>query len=237
MSWHSIHRDLQEDIQARLENDSYFSDITVLLQRKGNIESDVLQAISSLNEKTGKAGVCVVVMMPETEAPDGDLPGPPIEIVTGLQVIELPVVNENTGEGGTGKSAESVANVVLNLLHRYIPYLLGNVLVADAKPIRPLKSDGATVEYIVTVRMRTGLDNTAKVQTPELSEAAGVITLSCGTSGATIHYTTDGSYPGPANENATAYSVPFTPASGVTLRYAASKTGLIPSDTAAADID
>ena len=238
MSWHTIHRDLQEDVKARLENDPYFSDITVLLQRRGNIESDVMQALGTLNEKTGKLGACCVVLMPETEAPEGEnLPGPPIEIVISLQVIEQTTMNEDTANGGTGKSAESIANVALNLLHRYIPYLLGNVLVADRKPIRPVQAEGV-VMYLVTLRLRTGLDNSDKVLTPQLSEGGGSITITCGTLGASIYYTTDGSYPGPANATATLYTAPFaTPVAGTVIRHAASKTGLIPSDTAASEIE
>lgn len=237
MSWDSIHRDLQEDVKARLDNADYFSDVTVLLQRQGNIDNEVQRALSVLNEKAGKMGACVIVLMPETEAPEENLPGPPIEIVLSVQVIEVDTFNADTDNGGTGKDAESLANHVLSLLHHYAAYLLGGILVADKKPIRPIKVDNG-VSYIVTVRLRTGLNSTNKVRTPELTNEADMITLTCATAGATIHYTLDGSYPGPMNAQAIEYTVPFAePVAGTRIRYAASKTDLIPSDTAAALIE
>lgn len=55
------------------------------------------------------------------------------------------------------------------------------------------------------------------------------LTLTCATAGASIYYTTDGSYPEP--ENGTLYSAPFAmPDTGTLVRAAAYKTGLNPGD-------
>lgn len=237
MSWHNLHRDLQDDVKGRLENHDFFSDVPVLLQRAGNIDNEVERALNCLNEKTGKMGACLIVLMPETEAPEENLPGPPIEIVISVQVYELTLVNEDTANGGTGKDAESLANVVLNLLHLYAPYHLGNVLVADRKPIRPVKIEGA-VSYLVMLRLRTGLENPQKVATPTLTEEDGLYTLTCATAGATIYYTIDGSHPGPVNEEAIEYTAPFAePATGTLVRWVAYKSGFVPSDSGAAEVN
>ena len=54
------------------------------------------------------------------------------------------------------------------------------------------------------------------------------LTLACATAGASIRYTTDGSYPSPAK---TLYTAPFAlPAAGTVIRAAAYKTGLNPGD-------
>jgi len=59
--------------------------------------------------------------------------------------------------------------------------------------------------------------------------ASGSVTLSCGTSGATIKYTTDGTNPKTSSTTAT-YSAAFvSPASGSVVRAYACKTGLVNS--------
>lgn len=59
--------------------------------------------------------------------------------------------------------------------------------------------------------------------------AASTLTLTCATSGASIYYTTDGSYPTPAH--GTLYTAPFSsPPVGTVIRAAAYKTGLNPGD-------
>jgi len=56
-----------------------------------------------------------------------------------------------------------------------------------------------------------------------------VMTLTCATAGASIRYTTDGSYPTPGN--GTLFSAPFAaPDAGTLVRAAAYKTGLNPGD-------
>jgi hypothetical protein len=54
------------------------------------------------------------------------------------------------------------------------------------------------------------------------------LTLTCATAGASIRYTTDGSYPSPAK---TLYAAPIAmPAAGTIVRAAAYKTALNPGD-------
>jgi hypothetical protein len=66
-------------------------------------------------------------------------------------------------------------------------------------------------------------------------DPAPALTFTCTTAGATIRYTTDGSYPTPAK--GTLYSAPFPPPPvGTTVRAAAYKTGLNPGDVLEFDI-
>lgn len=77
----------------------------------------------------------------------------------------------------------------------------------------------------LTYSAQTGATGTATVT------AAGeaTITLTCATAGASIYYTTDGTYPTP--DNGTLYAAPFNaPELGTTIRAAGYKTGLNPGD-------
>ena len=56
------------------------------------------------------------------------------------------------------------------------------------------------------------------------------VTLSCSDGAASVYYTTDGSEPVASNNCATLYSAPFTVASGLTVKFASKKTGLILSE-------
>lgn len=71
------------------------------------------------------------------------------------------------------------------------------------------------------------------VATPAISISANAATLTTGTSGATILYTTDGTDP-KTSSNASTYSTAVTLASGQTIRAYAYKTGLLNSGVAEA---
>ncbi|MHB9132386.1 MAG: LamG-like jellyroll fold domain-containing protein [Armatimonadota bacterium] len=78
---------------------------------------------------------------------------------------------------------------------------------------------------------------TVTVETPTFNPGAGTytsiqtVTINCGTSGATIRYTTDGSDP---TSSSTLYTVPITVASTTTLKARAFKTGYTDSVVATA---
>ena len=90
----------------------------------------------------------------------------------------------------------------------------------------------ATVTYTLTVT-----DNRETVATPEISPAAGTVasgtqvTISCSTSGATIHYTLDGSTP---DGSSTVYSGAITLTESKTVKAIAVKTGYKDSAVASA---
>ena len=65
---------------------------------------------------------------------------------------------------------------------------------------------------------------------PAISQAGAVIALTCATSGASIYYTLDGSWPGSGNPEAVLYSAPVTLEAGShDLRVAAQKADHSPS--------
>ena len=107
-------------------------------------------------------------------------------------------------------------------------------------------TDGGVWVLVVYNVVWIGTGNTASAADPSIVwsvspsnlEAAGTpvvttggvphLTLACATAGASIRYSTDGSYPSPAK---TLYTAPFAlPAAGTVIRAAAYKTGLNPGD-------
>lgn len=77
-------------------------------------------------------------------------------------------------------------------------------------------------------------DTAAVVANPNIAIAAGKATITCGTSGATIKYTTDGTDP-KTSDKALTYSVAVTVAAGTKVRAFASKAGLMNSGVTEAE--
>lgn len=106
--------------------------------------------------------------------------------------------------------------------------------VYNSTGIRPYKSsDSYTKAYLYKVTTSGG----SKVATPTFTPAAGSyssaqsVTISCTTSGATIHYTTDGSTP---TASSPTYSSAITVSSTKTIKAIAVKSGMTNSDVASA---
>lgn len=218
----------QEDFFERLKADPFFSDVTVLLQRKGVTDSDVDEALSVLNEKAGKIGACAIVLLPSQSPEDPNVPGPRYQIIQTVQIIEQPLFN--LGDTGTGKSAEQISQRVRQILHHFSNGYGGTYNFAGLEPIA---ADAGKISYGVKFSRAGGDAAIAKATLPTISTTPAVgpatgwdITLTCATLGAAIWYTTDGSYPSSANANAHLYGAPFNQATAATLRAAAEKSGM-----------
>ncbi len=222
----------QGDFAARLAADSYFEDITVLEQNKGVTEDDVTQALGVLNEKNGKIGAIAIVLMPELVPSNADTPGPEYKVRGTVQVITAALFNE--GENGTGKTAESIARRVRQLLHRYD----GGWGTWSFAGMEPLPVAEGQVSYGV-VFTRLGRDvKFAKLATPLIDPDAAALPVNVTITAqpeSEIYYTEDGSYPHPDNPEATLYSAPVAIAEATTLRAVAYKTGYQPSNVAGAE--
>lgn len=213
----------QEDFAARLSADSYFADISVLLQRRGVTESDIETALSVLNEKLGKIGAVVIVLKPALLSTDPDAPGPEYKVSLTVQVITQPLFNDDASTG-TQKSTEAIAERVRLLLHRFTT--LGGIYSFVAMQAETVAEGKDSFSVTFTRRAcdtaeRCGLP----LITPDEGAGSQEVTLSTATAGAAIYYTLDGSYPSSVNEEATLYTAPFAPGTA-TLRCAAEKSGL-----------
>lgn len=175
---------------------------------------------------TSKAGLSILVQLPDGEVSEREAPGPQLDAVLFIRVTENPLVNE--GANGTGLHAEDAALAVLSALHHW--HRDGRALYADKRAIRDGDTDeNGLIEFDVVVRSEIGGDVVSRVAAPSVSVAVGYATLTTSTSGASIYYTTDGSAPLPANAEAQLYSAPFAIPSGTVLRAAAIKPPLNPS--------
>lgn len=234
MSWDTIIEDLQTDAVARLKSEPFFGDVVVLEQRKGIVQSDIETALGVFNQESGKKiGAVVIALLPEIEGSGGEGPGPDVTGALRFHVIEIPLIN-NDATSGTLKSASKISLNVLNTLHRYMAGVFRVTLMAGRRPITPLNTEEpGVVSYVVQLDAAFTINRRYKVATPSASVADGLMTLTCTTSGATIYYTTDGSYPGPQNATALTYSAPFAVTNGASIRAGAVLTSdYVPSDTA-----
>jgi hypothetical protein len=143
--------------------------------------------------------------------------------------------NVNGSSDGTGKLVEDIAQRVWQLLHWY------NAL-GVASPLKITGDDSITdligvASRDVTLEAYIIHDNLTKCVMPTISPNGGTlaaVTLATTTSGASIYYTVDGTYPWSGNTGASLYASPFTPSAACTLRAVAHKSGSIASDAASA---
>lgn len=191
-------------------------------QEATQIQSRLDKALGGLLARNGKRGLAAILHMPYL----GDA-APNVRSITGKLVLEIDVIENvliNMGGDGTGVSAEEVALGIAELL-QHQQFTVGAPLVGQPRLITPRPEEVVQQRVAYRIALEVPHQSAAKpkVATPALTQAGAVITLTCSTAGAAIHYTLDGSFPGTA---ATAYSAPLTLAPGThTLRYAAYLTG------------
>jgi Chitobiase/beta-hexosaminidase C-terminal domain len=221
---------IQEDIGFALNSDGYFSNINVQLERKELYSSEVAIATVWETIKGGAQGIGVIVAMPKVnvQAPNG-----PLEFVCKqmLTVLEEPNLNQTAGTG-TLIFAEDVGAYVLLWLHEY--GLLQNLeLYAEGEAMVPNREYAGIRGVDVHLKYRFTPAQLNRCATVPISFEVvhdypnfyDVVTLTCATDGATIYYTTDGSFPGPANGAAQIYAGPFNVNSGTQVRAAADAAG------------
>jgi len=184
----------------------------VLLQDKIN------KALAGLSTRNGTFGAAIIVGLPGAEVESPNAPGPEMQIVCSVRVIEQPAKNMATG--GTLETAESLAINILRLLHHWHPGG-GAVLTADKNAIQPADEGEGKIAYDVTVARSTSSTPVRRAASPLIANAAGTITLTA--SGSTsIYYTTDGTFPDAVSN---LYISPFTPDAEALVRAIAYRTG------------
>jgi hypothetical protein len=235
------------DLRARADADPYYNDIELIVLRPrynddgtvaenasfATLQQRVDEAINCQRLKAGRGGAAVSFLMPQGDTTRPNISGPQMEFTYTARVQEHPILN--FGPHGTRKSAEEIALHTLQLFH--LCMLNGaNCLGADPATLTPSDQFAPKLTYDVRLRAQGGLAAPVKCALPIISPRSGAapleVTLTCGTSGAKLYYTTNESYPSSRNLAATLYGAPFTLAAAATLRVAAEKTGLQQSDVA-----
>jgi hypothetical protein len=216
----------QDDLTERLESDEVFAQtVKVFSQRKGITENDVMTALGAVNSINGKAGLVVIVLMPQLIPDAPDAPGPRYYVRYPIQVIDWPTYRRV--QGGNQISAETIAQRVRQVVHG-TQFGRGQSLYFDGLETAPM-AEQTQVSYIIFFRRLGNDPQLARpanvVFSPKSGTAPLTVTLTCATVGVDIWYTTDGSYPGPENENSTLYMGPVAIASGLTMRASAVITG------------
>lgn len=187
----------------------------------------------------------VLVQQPVASDEHANMTFGPLSVDWTILVMEHVAINMDAGQG-TRKPALEIARRVCRVMKHYSSgglsrlFVLSTPAIVPAQAIVSGRDDVPVAPVCYSVRLTSeeaDSETFTKVQAPSISASGSVspatATLACSTSGASIYYTIDGTYP--RSGNGTLYSSPITIASACMLRAAAYKTGSIPSNVTAAD--
>lgn len=218
---------LQADITAIINKHAPISEVTVYSRAKGVTEQDIVHALTVFNEsEAGKAGAVIIVMMPLLDVPLANVPGPRFDANVTIRVIENPLFNRDTENGGTGLSAEAIMLEICHLLHgrRLHPHI--RELYIDQDASTPVELSDDTVAYDINIKTGFQLDAPERVKDVVFTGDASALQLGCNTPAASVYYTTDGSYPD--TENGELYGITLLTDGGLVLMTENGETMDIP---------
>lgn len=229
-------QEVQADVAERMRADEVLGLVTIVTERSKDILGEISLALGVARSTAGSTGVCLVVMQIDGRAQSADIPFPVMEMDVVVRVMENPVLNTS------GRSALTLARRVARVLWHYTPHALVAPFVPASALISPAEDPLAPVAYDVAFSTReAGFSDEQRVQMPSISPSDGVapqtVTLACGTAGAEIWYTLDGSHPAPTNPAALLYSGAFQVSAAALLRAGAHAAGHIASHISAAQFD
>lgn len=209
----------------------YFGDapgIPVLDERIGEIDSMVERAIA-------KIGHCVFVglLSASTSREWENVLGPFYDdIVLGIIIFEMPTLNDQNNQDGTGKTSRTTAENVASALHMHQPFEDGSPLIHVSTVRFAEEGEEARTGFNLRFTHRGGLSTAGrlKVEQPEISVVAGTATITTDTAGASIFYSVNGNEPSPTS--GIFYTAPFSVGSGVTIKTRAYLAGYLTSKQA-----
>lgn len=226
MGAETILTDVQDDALAKLLSEPELATINMSLLRKLLTTSEVDASVVYMTARGGKSGTGLVVGMPflDAEAKETGIADSMFNLP--IYAFESPDISQDATNGCLMTAEEALVRArrifrgwVLNSLSFF----------TEDKSIEPFEPPDylkGTVSYRLTVKARLRQVAAQRCALPTLTENALTVTLTNGTSGATIYYTTDDSFPGPGNTDADVYTTPFVVESGDVVRWAAYKSGL-----------
>lgn len=208
---------IEDEIAAAIEALPEFASVPVLAADRGDIESNI-------NEAVNQVGQWVVVAIDKVSVVHPDVPGPRFDLIR----ISVVVGERPATRPADGKPAVELAEIILSLLHHMSLDSTGQAVMADTEAMTYL-AEGGLVQWALTlVSTATGPATPTTVADITRGTSGSDTTLTCATGGAAIFYTTDGRFPSP--RVGTRYTAPFpTPSAGTRLRAIAYLAGYLRS--------
>lgn len=225
---------LQTDVTDKLNSEELFRYVAVSSFRKLVIDSEINASLATLTTKNGKVGTGLLVLMPTITVASPNVPGPMGEVGLTVRVFENTNVS-NDATTGSLVSAETAGLNVMRVLHEWGIFGL-TTPYSDKRALVPNYDYEGLVVYDINFTSELPMAPLVSVDLPGLVSPAQTVTLTDTTGGATVYYTTDGTFPGSGNAGATLYAGPFVVAIGTVVRWAAYKTGMRGSDVGQATI-
>ncbi len=219
---------IKNDAYYRLLGDTFLDEVSILIDDEHDMANRDKVELGPKNVRNSKTGACITVLASNVPSLTSiNTPSPLMNIVLTFEILEDVIVN--AGDDGTGLTSGMIVARLVQLFHRmHIAERITGLKPSPANPVQEIFDAGVKgrrghLVFFEAANASFGcVDSVAQVTAVAVS---GEVTLTCATSGATIYYTTDGSYPGSGNPNATAYSAPFSPGT-VTVRAAAEKADM-----------
>jgi hypothetical protein len=241
---------IQPDCYYKLQSEPVFSPIVIFKEWPLRVSAEIDDRLSNVTGdwRQGplkKPGVSLSIPVPTFANVNAEAPGPLAEVRLTVVVKENPKINMEAVDGnqnkiGTGIPGLKWAQFVWQALHRFT--FQGTCQTLYAFAITPNKE----FEYLdlwasnVTFGATFPLQQPLFIFTPDVETVGTTVTLTPTPTpqGSTnpqpqtiqIFYTTDGSFPGPANDNALVYSGPVTVNHGTVVRWAGYSPGYNGSD-------
>lgn len=230
---------IQDDVWAILSNDEGFAFVPVyrartplekdsdgepVVGRSAMIEEQIEQALGGMAFKAGKCGIVAIVMLPDVQAVSAQSLGPAMEFTIIVRIIEDRLFNE--AETGTGISSARLALHTVQLLNHRSVLGLHGLAVDPQKMLEEISLPDDRKAHEVRLKVSLSPPLLPRVAKPVIVQEGGDITITCSTPDAVIYYTTDGSWPGPANQVAVIYDTYLDAGTVQRLRVAAYATDM-----------
>jgi hypothetical protein len=230
--------DMQQELVALLKSDAVLGVLPILDERKGDIIKEVAENQGVLNKVGGKIGACVVLLAAMADDEAVAVAGGMLNTMWTFRVLENPLLND--GPNGFQIRALKICRRIVRVVKLYAAQGLCTALIPDKKTIVPVQDELAPIAYEVRFHCaEQAQGKNLKVAQPAIAPAAGAapqaVTITCGTAGAAIYYTLDGSHPHAGNALAVLYAGPVNVVAAGTLRARAFKDGYVGSNASAAD--
>lgn len=213
---------MQADVVAKLGAETFFAQFTIIPEIEGVTELDFEKALSTVKVTGGKIGAVLLVRLPTVNNQDFGSVVIQNRIRFSVRVLELPKFNR--GPRGTGVTYSAISRELQIALNAFC---LG-ASTLYFKGTQPYNDGEGSIGEDVYFETVQALPMASKCQKPRISGDASAVTITTA-SGATLRYTTDGSFP---TRTATLYAGPFAVVSPACVRAAAWLDGLQGSDVA-----